>query len=57
MTRKLKYIDLCCGIGGFRVAINNLVDIQFTCVLSVDIKKDAIDTYNINFNEDIKRTL
>lgn len=53
--RTIKYIDLCSGIGGFRVAINKLVsrgiNIKFHCVLSADIKQDAIDTYNINFNE------
>lgn len=54
---KIKYIDLCSGIGGFRVAINNLCDlnINFECVLSADIKQDAIDTYNINFNENNKK--
>ena len=47
----VKYIDLCAGIGGFRVALNNLSTDRFKCVLSADIKQDAIDTYNINFNE------
>ena len=48
-----KYIDLCSGIGGFRVALNNIssTTLKFQCVLSADIKQDAIDTYNINFNE------
>jgi len=57
-TREVKYIDLCSGIGGFRIAINNLsdLDISFKCVLSADIKQDAIDTYNSNFNENNKKT-
>lgn len=53
----IKYIDLCSGIGGFRVAINNISSPQniFECVLSADIKQDAIDTYNKNFGEDNKK--
>jgi DNA (cytosine-5)-methyltransferase 1 len=52
--RIVKYIDLCSGIGGFRVAINNLfnTNVIFKCILSADIKQDAIDTYNINFGEE-----
>jgi DNA (cytosine-5)-methyltransferase 1 len=51
----VNYIDLCSGIGGFRVAIEDFQtenpDIKFNCVLTADIKQDAIDTYNLNFNE------
>ena len=47
----VKYIDLCSGIGGFRIAIENMETTPFECVLSADIKQDAIDTYNINFKE------
>ena len=47
----IKYIDLCSGIGGFRIAIENTKANSFECVLSADIKQDAIDTYNINFKE------
>lgn len=55
--KEIKYIDLCSGIGGFRLAINNLFDlnINFKCILSADIKQDAIDTYNLNFNETNKK--
>lgn len=53
----IKYIDLCCGIGGFRIGINlfmkNNSNYKFTCVHSADIKTDAIKTYNLNFNENI----
>ena len=52
---EIKYVDFCAGIGGFRYAIdayqNRRTDINFKCVLTADIKKHAIDTYNLNFNE------
>lgn len=53
LKEEIRYIDLCSGIGGFRVAINNLsyLNIVFKCVFSADIKQDAIDTYNLNFDE------
>jgi DNA (cytosine-5)-methyltransferase 1 len=51
----IKYVDLCSGIGGFRIALNNYSKynklFKFICVLSADIKQDAIDTYNLNFEE------
>ena len=49
--KELKYIDLCSGIGGFRIALESIDNINSKCVLTVDIKQDAIDTYNLNFNE------
>ena len=56
----IKYIDLCCGIGGFRIGINNFQkehpEVHFECVFSADIKQDAIKTYNLNFNEHIDKT-
>ena len=55
----INYIDLCCGIGGFRIALENFQkkksNFKFNCVLSVDIKDDAIKTYNLNFNEHNKK--
>ena len=56
MQKAIKFIDLCSGIGGFRIALNNIPNIEATCVLSADIKQDAIDTYNINFHETHKST-
>jgi DNA (cytosine-5)-methyltransferase 1 len=57
--KNINYIDLCCGIGGFRIAIENYQkknkNLKFNCVLSSDIKDDAIRTYNLNFNEDNKK--
>lgn len=49
---KLKFIDLFCGIGGFRVAMdeacreNNLLP---ECVFSSDIDKSCQDSYEANF--------
>lgn len=49
---------MCSGIGGFRIAIENFEKshkkYKFKCILSADIKGDAIKTYNLNFNEDNK---
>ena len=57
--KNINYIDLCCGIGGFRVALESFQkqnpDYTFNCVLSADIKDDAIKTYNLNFNENNKK--
>ncbi len=50
----LRYIDLFCGIGGFRIAANNAADaleISSECVFSSDIDKDAQDAYEANFGE------
>ena len=44
----IKFIDLCSGIGGFRLGLS---DQRFKCVFSADIKSDAVQTYNLNFNE------
>ena len=54
--KEIKYIDLCSGIGGFRIALESIDNINSQCVLSADIKQDAIDTYNLNFNENNKIT-
>ena len=58
--RNINYIDLCSGIGGFRIALENFQKInpkyKFNCVLSADIKDDAVKTYNLNFNENNKKT-
>ena len=54
--KEIKYIDLCSGIGGFRIALKSIDNINSKCVLSADIKQDAIDTYNLNFNENSEAT-
>ena len=50
----LKYIDLFCGIGGFRYASNiafNNLEIDSKCVFSSDIDKYVQDAYEANFGE------
>ena len=50
----LKYIDLFCGIGGFRMATEIVCKeykVQPLCVFSSDIDKDAIATYEANYKE------
>ena len=62
LPEKIKYIDLFCGIGGFRFAINEAMknlNISSDCVFSSDIDKYAQDSYEANFGErpigDIKK--
>ncbi len=43
---KLKFIDLCCGIGGFHQALTKL---GMECVMASDIDKDCQDTYEKNY--------
>ena len=50
----LKYIDLFCGIGGFRIATEIVCkefNIESQCVFSSDIDKDVVLTYEANFGE------
>ncbi len=50
----IKYIDLFCGIGGFRFAANNSFQkagINGECVFSSDIDKNAQISYAANFGE------
>jgi site-specific DNA-cytosine methylase len=50
--QSINYIDLCSGIGGFRIAIENFqkknshLNLNFRCILSADIKEDAINMIN-----------
>lgn len=49
---KLKFIDLFCGIGGFRVAMDEACvenEIIPECVFSSDIDKHCQDSYELNF--------
>ena len=51
---KLKFIDLFCGIGGFRVAFEEACqenEIQPQCVFSSDIDKFCQDSYEENFGD------
>jgi len=42
----MKFIDLCCGIGGFHQALNN---IGMKCVLACDINKECRENYELNY--------
>ena len=60
--RTIRYVDLFCGIGGFRIAIEQLSEellFNAQCVFSSDIDKEARKTYFENFREqpegDIKK--
>ncbi len=44
----MKFIDLFCGIGGFRIAFES---VGANCVFSSDIDKYACETYKNNFGE------
>lgn len=51
---KIRYVDLFCGIGGFRVAIEEAceeADIDAICEFSSDIDKHCKDSYELNFGE------
>ncbi len=50
----LKYVDLFCGIGGFRLATEIVCKeykVKPVCVFSSDIDADAIATYEANYGE------
>jgi DNA (cytosine-5)-methyltransferase 1 len=52
--KSLRFIDLFCGIGGFRIATEMVCReqaIQPICVFSSDIDPDAQKAYEANFGE------
>ena len=54
-AKAIKYIDLFCGIGGFRQAMENLSregGVASQCVFSSDIDKDCRASYAANFGEE-----
>lgn len=54
LPAKIKFIDLFCGIGGFRFACRNAfekLNIEGQCLFSSDIDKFAQESYRANFNE------
>jgi DNA (cytosine-5)-methyltransferase 1 len=57
---KLTYVDFFAGIGGFRYGIEEFArenpKYTFKCIATVDIKKDALETYNLNFSENNEPT-
>jgi DNA (cytosine-5)-methyltransferase 1 len=44
------FIDLCCGIGGFHTALNNIKELQSKCILASDIDLNCRKTYFMNYN-------
>ena len=46
---KITFIDLFCGIGGFRLALESL---GAKCVFSCDTDRQARKTYQANFGEE-----
>jgi DNA (cytosine-5)-methyltransferase 1 len=54
MKKTLRFVDLFCGIGGFRHAIEAACeerDLKSACVLSADIDKECGKSYQANFGE------
>ena len=54
LREKIRFIDLFCGIGGFRVAFEEAcqeTDINAECVFSSDIDTYCQDSYEANFGE------
>src|SRR5688572_8034476 len=53
-AKAIKYIDLFCGIGGFRQAMENLArdaGVASKCVFSSDIDEDCRASYAANFGD------
>lgn len=50
----MKFIDLCCGIGGFHQALKNL---GFECVMASDIDEECRKNYKMNYNIEPKNDL
>ena len=51
---KITFIDLFCGIGGFRIAVEqvaNDLDVKVKCVFSSDVDEPCRRVYTENFNE------
>lgn len=48
---KYKFIDLFAGIGGFRIAFENIKTHQMDCVFSSEIDKFACQVYKHNFGD------
>ncbi len=59
-TSTINYIDLFCGMGGFRVAFEKVskeFNLKANCVLSCDIDPDARRIYHSNFGEEPQRDI
>lgn len=54
--KKIKFVDLFCGLGGIRIAFENAIkrhNLSDVCIHSSDIKKSAVITYERNFGEKV----
>ncbi len=54
MIKTIRFIDLFCGIGGFRYAIQDVakqLGIQAKCVFSSDVDPHCQKAYEANFHE------
>lgn len=54
--KTLNFIDLFCGLGGIRIGFQNAIvknKFKSKCLLSSDIKKSAVNTYKINFKDNV----
>jgi len=52
--KSIRFIDLFCGIGGFRIAMEHLgieTETQVKCVFSCDIDENCKQAYEANFGE------
>ncbi|WP_444920871.1 DNA cytosine methyltransferase [Microbulbifer sp. CnH-101-G] len=47
---KMKFVDYCAGIGGFRLPLEKL---GLECVHTCELDSDCIKTYNQNYNESL----
>lgn len=52
IINKLKFIDLCSGIGGFHAGLVN-----HNCVLACDINKNCRESYKTNYNIDCEEDI
>ena len=53
-TKAIKFVDLFCGIGGFRIAIEQAaadLGMPVKCVFSCDIDESCKKAYEVNFGE------
>src|SRR5580698_8469732 len=41
----LTFVDLFCGLGGFHIAINNILGNKSKCIMSCDINKKVKEVY------------
>jgi DNA (cytosine-5)-methyltransferase 1 len=53
----LGFIDLCSGVGGFHMAIENIKDVNSQCILASDIDKNCRKVYYKNHGIPVHRNL